>query len=251
MKRRYLLLTAFCAIVLLHPQLVKAQTPAFDSLLKKALETDELLPYLIDSAAKYSPALKRMQNNVDAMKENLSISKNQIFSGVNANSSFNYGTNFAAITSQNNVTAGSNFTNAQTGFYNVGLGIQVPLTQIINRKHILKAGASQVEMAKSEKEVVMYELKQDVIRMYHQFKLAHKLLGISSKNNQSAQINYAMMEKDFIQGQVTVSQLAVVTEMANKSAVEFETTSNNFQSMYMQLETLTHTNLLTLIQLVK
>ena len=106
-------------------------------------------------------------------------------------------------------------------------------------------------MAKSEKEIAVYDIKQSVIIMYHQFKLAHKLVMISSKNNQSAQINYAMMEKDFVQGQVTVTQLAAVTEIANKSVVEFETTVNGFQSVYMQLEMLTNTNLLTLIRQVK
>lgn len=251
MKRRYLLLFAFFAIILLQNQNVKAQPPAFDSLLKKALETDELLPFLIDSAVKYSSSIKRLQSNIDVTQENLSISKNLILNGINANSSFNYGTNFSAITNQNNITAGSNLTNAQSGFYNVGIGVQLPITQFINRKHILKAGKSQVEMAKSEKDVAIYEIKQEVIRLYHQFKLAHKLLGIASKNNQSAQINYAMIEKDFIQGQVTVTQLAAITEIANKSVVEFETGVNSFQSIYMQLEVLTNTSLLTLIRLVK
>ncbi len=234
-------------MVLLQSLHVKAQAPEFDSLLTKAFETDELLPFLMDSALKYAPSIKRLQSNIEGLKENLSISKNLILSGVNANSSYNYGTNYSAVSSQN----GASLTNSQSGFYNVGIGIQLPLNQFLNRKHILKAGQSQVEMAKSEKDIAAFDVKQAVIILYHQFKLAHKLVAVSSKNNRSAQINYAMMEKDFIQGQVTVTQLAAVTEIANKSVVEFETAVNNFQSVYMQLEMLTNTSLLTLIRMVK
>jgi outer membrane protein TolC len=229
---------------------IKAQTVSLDSLLEKALATDELLPLLIDSAIKYSPEVRRLSSNTAAMKENLSVNKNFIFSALSVNSSYNYGTNFASVSNQ---AAGglNNFTTAQTGFYNVGVGFQLPLTHILNRKHIIKNGKAQVDMAASQTDVAILNVKQDVIRLYQDFKLSVKLLAISSKNKQNAQVNYTMVEKDFIQGQSTVVQLSSVSEINNKAIIEFETNLIRFQTLYMQLETYTNTNISTLIKQVK
>jgi outer membrane protein TolC len=250
MKQPYHI-TAVTILLLLIGSCAKAQEPAFDSLLAKALSTDQLLPQLIESAVEYSPAVKRLQSNVDGLKENLQVSKNFIFSALNVNSSANYGTNFSALNNQQTPNPGNILTSTQTLFYNVGIGFQLPLTHLLNRKHQLKAGKAQVEMAKSEKENVAFGVKQDVIKLYHEFKLAHRLLGIAAKNKQSSQINYQMVEKDFLQGQVTVSQLSTVLEIANKSVVDFETYLNQFQQLYMQLETLTNAKLTTLLKQVK
>lgn len=241
-----------CTIVLLLflQKNVQAQIAPLDSLLNKALATDELLPLLIDSAIKYSPEVRRLSNNTVAMKENLSVSKNFIFSALSVSSSYNYGTNFANV---NNQTVGgtNNFTTAQTGFYNVGVGFQLPLTHILNRKHLIKNGKAQIDMAASQVDVAIFNVKQDVLRLYQDFKLAVKLLAISAKNKQSANINYTMLEKDFIQGQSTVVQLSSVTEINNKAIIEFETNVIRFQTLYMQIEMYTNTNLSNLIKQVK
>jgi outer membrane protein TolC len=250
MKQPYLL-TAVTVLWLLISSCAKAQEPAFDSLLAKALSTDEILPQLIASAVTYSPAVKRLQNNVEGLKENLQINKNFIFSALNVNSAANYGTNFSALNNNQSTNPGNILTSNQTLFYNVGIGFQLPLTHILNRKHQVKAGKAQIEMAKSETENVAFGVKQEVIKLYHEFKLSHRLLGIAAKNKQSSQINYQMVEKDFLQGQVTVSQLSTVLEISNKSVVDFETYLNQFQQLYMQLETLTNTKITTLLKQIK
>ena len=86
-----------------------AQVPSTDSLLSKALQTDQLLPMLIDSAIKYSPVVRRMANSVNFADENLQMNKKNIYSSLSLISSYNYGTNYSAV---NNATGSSlnNFT---------------------------------------------------------------------------------------------------------------------------------------------
>ena len=242
----YALLPAFvfCTIS------VKAQLPTADSLLIRAMETDELLPMLIDSAIKNSPFIRRMTNSVAYASENLEINKKNIFSSFSLNSSYNYGTNYSAI---NNSTGTSlnNFTTSQNGFYNLGVGLQLPLTNIISRKNLVRAGEAQVKMASAEKDNAALYVKQEVIRLYQEFKLAVKLLVISGSNKQSAQINFMMAEKEFLKGQSSIEQETRVLDIYNKAVIDYETYINRFQTGYMQLESYTGTSFSTLIKKMK
>lgn len=247
MKVRSLVLTGITGLFLFLSGPVNGQGPSIDSLLIRALETDEFLPKLIDSAIKYSPIVRRMENSVALAGEGLQISKKNIYSSLSLNSSYNYGTNYSAINNSAG-TSVNNFTTSQNGFYNMGVGIQLPLTNIISRKNLIRSGEAQVKMASAEKDNASQYVKQEVIRLYQDFKLAVKLLQISGKNKQSASINYAMAEKEFAQGQSTIDQETRVMDVYNKSVIEYETYVNRFQTSYMQLELYVGTNLSSLIK---
>ncbi len=250
MKRCFVLLTGSILLIMSSSVTLQAQGVSADSLLSKALQTDELLPMLIDSAIKYSPVVRRMANSINYADESLQLNKKSIYSSLSLNSSYNYGTNYSAV----NNSAGSsinNFTTGQTGFYNMGVGIQLPLTQIVSRKNLIRSAEAQVRIATADKDNAALYVKQEVIRLYQEFKLSHKLVMIGGKNKQSAQINYAMAERDFTQGQSSVDQEARVMDIYNKSVIEYETYVNRFQTAYMQLESYTGTTLSTLLKLVK
>ena len=131
------------------------------------------------------------------------------------------------------------------------MGLQLPLTSIINRKNIIKANREQLNSATAETENIALSVKQEVIRLYQDFKLSQKLVIISSKNKQAAQVNNNMAEKDFLNGQITVDKVSDVLESYNKSIIEFETYVARFQTSYMMLEAYTGTSLSSLIMQVK
>ncbi|MEO5999555.1 MAG: TolC family protein [Chitinophagaceae bacterium] len=244
-------LSSFTALLLLIKFSAAAQPAAIDSLLIKLLATDQLLPILVDSALSYSPAVKRADKSENLASANLQISRQAIFSAINLQSSYFYGTNYATVNSQASPIAGGSLTTAQTGFYNVGIGIQLPVNAIINRKNILKAGKSQIEMVMAEKENIELSIRQEVVRLYQEFKLSQKMMTISAKNRQTAQVNNSMAEKDFVNGQLTIDRLSIVHESYNRSMLDFEIYVNKFQTSYMQLETFTGINLSALIFSIK
>lgn len=237
-------------LMLLNNVAARAQ-PAADSLLTKALSTDELLPLLIDSAIKNSPEIRRSRNNESYADANLRISRNAIFSALSFVTSYNYGTNFSAVNNPSGTVSTNNFTTAQTGFYNVGVGIQLPVSYILNRKNVIRAGQSQLNMAAAEKDNSVMLTRQQVIALYQDFKLSQKLMVINGKNRQAAQVNNTMAEKDFLNGQISVDQVSGVLANYNKSIVEYETAVNRFQTAFMQLEVFTGVNLSSLIMQVK
>ena len=225
---------------------VVAQTIGLDSLLVKALASDVLLPVLIDSAIKFSPEARKTRSLQVMTELNTKINKNSIYEAISLRSSYSYGTNYSAVNNQ--ATVANNFTTAQSSFYNVGIGIQLPLTLLLNRKNLEKVQRSMVEKAVAEKDNTEFLIRRDVINLYQDFKLAQKLLIISSKNKQSAEVNNVLAQKDFLNAQITVDQVSGVMEKYNKSIIDFETNIIKFQTDMLQLEAYTGTDLSTLIR---
>jgi outer membrane protein TolC len=218
-----------------------------DSLLVKVLANDALLPMLIDSAIKYSPEARKTRSLQTRAGLDVKINKNALYDMVSLHSSYGYGTNYSAVNNQSAVV-GNNLTTSQSAFYNVGVGIQLPLTLLINRKNVSRIQKTMVDVAVAEKDNAEMRIKQDVITLYQEFKLQQKLLIISSKSKQSAEVNNTIAQKDFLNAQISIDQVSSVAEKYNKSVVDFETNIIKFQTSLMQLETYTNANLSLLIR---
>lgn len=247
-NKKYSIIIVIWMVSALFPFTAICQKISTDSLLTKAFSNDQLLPQLITAAQKFSPEIKRLSSGIDFATANKRISKNAIFDRLSLLASYHYGTNYSAVNETNSLNT---FTTVQSGFYNLGVGLQLPVSQILNRKHFAKATQSQIDMANYEKETIILYTKQRVIEYYQDLKLAHKLMLISSNNRQAAQINYKMSERDFLQGQITVEQNARLLDIYNKSRIEFETYLNKFQTSLMELDAYTGTSFSTLLNQVK
>lgn len=230
------------------PTTANCQKLSTDSLLMKAFANDQLLPLLISSAQKFSPQIRRVAGSITLAEANQKMNKNVIYSGLSFLSSYYYGTNYSAVSTQN---IQNNLTTAQTGFYNIGVGLQIPITNVINRKHLLSSGQSLIEIAEAEKDNTALVVKQEVIRLYQALKLSHRLLFLSRSIRQSAEVNYKMAERDFMQGQITVEQNSRVLDMFNKSKIDYESNLISFQTGLMLLDAYTGVSFSTLLNQVK
>ena len=229
----------------------KAQSTSVDSLISTAFKTDVLLPLLINAAIEFSPQIQINNYSVLYASENVQIAKKAIFNTVSLLSNYNYGNNVSALNYQSLTSGGYNFTTGQTAFYNVGVGLQLPLGQLISRKNYISAGKALVNAAIAEREKSALNIKQEVIKLYQDLKLIHKLMDISAKNKQALQVNNSMAEKDFLNAQITVDQVSKVLESYTQAIITFETYVNKFQTNYLLLEAFTGTNLSKLIMSVK
>ncbi len=232
----------------LFPTKAICQRVSTDSLLTKAFANDQLLPTLINAAQKFSPEIRRIGSSIDLAISNQKINKNSIYSGLSLQSSYYYGTNYSAVNALNNTNV---LTTSQTGFYNIGIGLQLPITHIISRKHLIKSSQSQIDMVSAEKDNAEIFVRQEVIRLYQELKLAHRIMLISRVNRQAAEINYKMAEKDFLQGQITVEQNSRVLDIFNKAKIDYETFVNKFQTTIMMLDAYTGTSFSNLLNQVK
>ena len=136
-RLNYIAFSILTCLLLSKTAPTQAQSPSIDSLLSKALASDVLLPMLMDSAIKYSAEARMSRSSENLALANFDIKKKAVYNALSLHTSYGYGTNYAAVNNQSS-TVPNNLTTAQSMYYNVGVGLQLPITQIINRKSIRK-----------------------------------------------------------------------------------------------------------------
>jgi len=230
-----------------------AQVIPGDSAFMKIVQSDILLPMLIDSAIKYSGLVNRAGNNIALWKESENIDKKSILNSISLVSSYFYGTT-GDLTIAKESGASSQFTNfrsSKSDRYNVGINLQLPLGTLLARKSVMRTSQLQAAMAADEKQNSILYVKQEVIRYYQEMKLSQKLLGTTSNGKEVAFLNYSMAEKQFLTAGLELEQLSRLHDIYTKAAIEYEMYLNRFQTSYLQLQTYTNTSLSALIAKVQ
>lgn len=235
----------------LAPLPAVAQWQPQDSLLGVALSTDVLLPAILDSATLHSPNVRRFEQNILLAKETQKINKKSLLQGVSISSSYAFGTagNFSNTTSN---TGGTNpaltFNTVQTSFYNLGAFVQIPLSNLLARRNLLRSGQYQIQMAESDWENTKTTVKLETTRFYMDLKLAHQLVRLGNDNKIAAYVNYSLAEKKFNQGELGIEEFSRVQETYNKAVLEFESALNRFQLAKLLLEQYAGINIAQLIR---
>lgn len=239
--------------LLLTNLLTKAQELPADSMLSGLFERDILLPVLIDSAIKNSPVVKRTENSISMWEENAKVSKSTFLNGLSFISSYNFGTtgdiNFGK--DYNSSSQFTNFRSSRGDRYNVGINLQMPLSTLLSKKHVARSSDLQIRMAEDEKENSILYVKQEVIRLYQEFKLSHKLVIAAGNNKQTAFVNFSMTQKSFLKGDADLEQFTRLNDIYNKTAMEYEVYINRFQTSFLQLQAYTGTQLAHIINQYK
>lgn len=244
----------YCIVIALIVTGLFAQSQVIpsDSTLTKVLQSDVMLPVLIDSAIKNSPLVKRTNNSIALSQENIKAVKNSFLSAVSLLSSYNYGTTGDITIGNNSVSSPfSNLPSSKTDRYNVGVSLQLPLTYLISRKSEVRSSEIQVKMAEDEKDNSILYVKQEVIRLYQEFKLSQVLMVTAGKNKQVAYVNFSMTQKDFLHGNENMDQLSRLQDIYSKTTIEYDTYVNRFQTAFLQLQAYTGTQLTKLINQFK
>lgn len=227
----------------------KAQNFPSDSTLTRIFQSDALLPYLIDSAVKNSPDIKRSAKSVAMYEQNYRTSKLTLLNSLMLTSNYGYG-NVGNLNSEKD-PAGVNqavYSNLKSSHYNVGFTMVLPLSSLLSRKNTSRAAEMQIQMAEEEKAGVALFIKQEVIKVYQALKLSHMLMLTSAKTRQVLTMSLNMEQKNFLDGQVTVGQLSKLQNEVNAAAMEYDTQVNKFQTAFLLLEAYTGVQLTNLIR---
>lgn len=227
----------------------KAQNFPSDSTLARILQSDVLLPLLMDSAAKNSAEIRRMGKNVAMYEQALQSSKKSILNDITLASSYGYG-NAGSLALEKDLanTGQSNYySNLRTSRYNLGVSIQVPLGSLLSRGNQRRSAELQIEMAEQEKEATATVIRQGVIKLYQDLKLAHVILGTRSKMKQVQWASFSLSQKNFTDGQITLEQFSKMQNEYNQTVMDYDSQINKLQTAFLTLEAYSGVQLTRLI----
>jgi outer membrane protein TolC len=191
---------------------------------------------LIDSAVKYHPGIRYRQYEVKVKESNLQTQQHNWTRNMGVQADSRYGTfdNFSANDNGQSTTL-LNTTNKQFN-YGFGVYMKLPLYDLLNRKNQLKQAKNEVEMARSLGEVQETEIRQMVIKHYQDALLRQRLIRIKAQNLGNARVNMEMVEKEFRNGIIPISEYARISDIVYRAESDYELAKTEFITAKLLLE---------------
>lgn len=128
--------------------------------------------------------------------------------------------------------------------YSLGVSLRLPLSKIADRKNRINIAKGEEEKARFQRETAIQELRQLVIIQYNNIIKAHRLMVVNNANVSSFNIQAIRAEKDFLNGKITIAELARLREMLARGIENFESNKSDFQLAYLLMQETVGTNLI-------
>lgn len=207
--------------------------PIVDDITQRIPPLDDLL----DSAMVHSPRLKQFDADISFYRYKVRTAKREfleniyldaytqfdIWDGLTENTT-NLGDKSSVLTFQDNSR------------YAVGASIRMPIDDLWDRRNRVKAATSLVERSIAEREFQAQDLRKAVIQQYNKLIINQRIMKIANDNQIYMALQMAMAEKEFINGQMTLYELARLNEMNRRSVYDFETARVQLYDAYMILQ---------------
>ncbi|MBX7182276.1 MAG: TolC family protein [Bacteroidia bacterium] len=212
-----------------------SQSSGLDSLSKSEI-TIPPLEVILDSALKHNAAVKFRVLDILAKNANLRSEKNYWMRNLGIQADSRYGT-FDNYSLSNNTqsTTISNSTSQQMN-YGVGLYLKFPIVDLIDRKNQINRAKAELEQSKQMAENQKTELTQLIIRLYEDLLLKQRLLSIQSSAIGNARVNQEMIETEFRNGIITVTEYVRVSDIVTRVESDYEKAKSEFSSAKQVLE---------------
>lgn len=222
-------------VLSLHP--VQGQEDGMSDMELEVAEFDfPPLDAVIDSVIKRSAMVNFRTNNIDAKEAALASERAHWSRNVGFQADSRYGNLNNFSSNEDGEALSQVLTTTQQFNYSVGLFLKFPLFDGINRKNQIKLAESEVEAAKSMVEFENEQLRKMVITLYQELILKQKLLEIRSESLGDGRVNMQMVEKEFRNGLVPMSEYVRINSMTTNMEAAYETALSEFITTKKMLE---------------
>ena len=205
------------------------QAPFFDS-------ATIALPILMTAAIKHSAQLKSLDIDKSISEQDVKIAKKRILESMTAGGSYTYG-NLSSVGTSNPTNPNPNqLTTNNSGRYSAGVILALPLGQVATRGNIIKKEELNYQRSEAQRQEGENQLRQQVIQLYQNVLLARKVLNLQQGIFVTIQTNYGLIEKQFRQGQQSLSELSTASNQLAQTAIAQESARSNYNTAFMLLE---------------
>lgn len=134
-------------------------------------------------------------------------------------------------------------TQAQNG-YTIGAGINIPLDQLFDLKGRITRQKLTLRTAELEKEIKYDEIKKNIIEMYAMATSQLKILRMRSENLVLSNVQYEISEKNFANGIIESTDLAIDKERQSQAQEAYEKSKFELTKSLMILEVISRTSII-------
>jgi outer membrane protein TolC len=193
------------------------------------------LDSLLKAAEQYSPLLKA--HDVDMMSAKIAeqIQKRFWLNNFAVNLGWSYG-QFDALTVNPDAPVGVATTTSSQNRYTIGGSFKMPLSTPINQSNemqLRKLAQEQIRLRKLNQKI---EVRKTIITMYQSLIQTHRLLLIANNSLETMKIHAKRVEREYLDGLISVAEYSTVQETLVSSMVTLETRKMEFITAYLLLE---------------
>ena len=213
----------------------EAQTTDFEN------KDEIVLPALqvvIDSVLSRSGMLKFRKKHIEVMESTLASERIYWTRNFGVQGDTRYGNLNNSSTNADGQVNSTVLTVSKQFNYSIGFYMKIPIFDVLNRKHQVGLARLEVDEAKSMAQFQEDEIRQAVIKQYQELILKQKLLKIKSKSLSDGKINMQMVEKEFRNGVVPVSEYVRITSITSNLEIDYESAKSEFITAKKLLEDL-------------
>lgn len=202
------------------------------------------LPLLTAAVLKHSAQLRSLEINKTIGLEDLKITRKNILNAVSVGTNYNYGSlvNIAGVSGP-----GTQLATTGEGRYSVNVGLGLSVGQLATRGNQMQKERLNVQRNEEQRQSLEDQLRQQVIPLYQNVRLARRLLTLQQEAYVTVQTNFRLSERQFRQGQLALPDFAQATGQVNAASVAQETARSQYETAFMALEELAGAKISTLI----
>lgn len=194
---------------------------------------------LIDSAIVHSPQVKAAEAEIYMRKYGIKSAQREIMTNFYLDAGMNVYYQDALTNNQTNLgDLNSVLSNQDVSNYALGMSIRLPLDDLMDRRNRVKHATKFYEQAFSERDYQIRLLRSELIIQYNRLIINQKILKIANDNQIYMGLQMALAEKEFLNGQISLYELARLNEMNRRAVTDFEQARNEFYNAYMILQEL-------------
>ncbi|MFH1297945.1 MAG: TolC family protein, partial [Bacteroidota bacterium] len=192
---------------------------------------------LIDSAIVHSPNVKAVDAEIYMRKYMIKTARRDILTNFYLDAGLNIWYEDGLTHTQSNFgDINSVLANRDISGYALGISVRMPLDDLMDRRNRVKHATKFMEQAFSEREYQIRLMRRDIIVQYNRLTINQKILKIANDNQIYMSLQMALAEKEFLNGQIGLYELARLNEMNRRAVTDFETSRNEFYNAYMILQ---------------
>jgi outer membrane protein TolC len=151
------------------------------------------------------------------------------------NLGWSYG-QFDALTVNPDAPVGVATTTSSQNRYTIGGSFKMPLSTPINQSNemqLRKLAQEQIRLRKLNQKI---EVRKTIITMYQSLIQTHRLLLIANNSLETMKIHAKRVEREYLDGLISVAEYSTVQETLVSSMVTLETRKMEFITAYLLLE---------------
>lgn len=192
------------------------------------------LPLLTEAVLHHSAQLRVLSLDKLAVEQDIKITKKNILNSLAVGGTYSYGNlGGAGLPDPANPTL---FNTYNASRYSTGVSLSMSLAQVMSRHNQVEREHINLDRTEASRQEREDQLRQLVIQLYQNVLLARKLLTLQQEAFVTVQSTYRLTEKQFRQGQLSLSELSGANAQLTTAAMAQETARSQYETAFMLLE---------------